>query len=138
MNRTAIVITAGLALAAALSAAPAQALNNRSFVSAQGSDGNPCTAPSPCRSYQTAHDSTNAGGEVVTLDSAGFGLVTITKSLTISSIGVEGAITTLSGQTAVTIAAGASDIVKLNGLTLIGGNAGTTGILVQSAGSVVI
>src|ERR1700686_5098439 len=77
MTRTAIVIAAGLAFAAMLSAVPAQA--QRVFVSATGSDGNPCTFASPCRSFQHAHDVVAAGGEIDVLDPAGYGALTINK-----------------------------------------------------------
>ena len=59
-----IAITAALAFAAALHAAPAQALNNRSFVPSTGNDANPCTRALPCRNFQVAHDNTNPGGEI--------------------------------------------------------------------------
>ena len=72
---TTIAITAALAFAAALHAAPAQALNNRSFVSATGNDANPCTRPLPCR--KVAHDNTNPAGEINTLDPAGYGVIKI-------------------------------------------------------------
>lgn len=110
----------------------------RTFVSGTGSDGNPCTTTAPCRSYQHAHDLTNPGGEIVTLDSAGYGNLVINRAITISSTGVEGSITTGSGAIGITISAGVGDTVKLRGLTLIGGGAGTAGIVVNSAKSVLI
>lgn len=117
---------------------PAAAQNNRSFVSQQGLDTNNCSLTAPCRSFQVAVNNTNPGGEVVALNSAGYGTVTINKAITISSIGVEGAITTTTGQTGITIAAGTSDAVRLNSLTLIGGGVGATGISVTTAGSVIL
>ena len=49
MNRITTIVAAGLALAAALPALPAQALNARSFVSGHGSDANGCGLASPRR-----------------------------------------------------------------------------------------
>jgi hypothetical protein len=55
------------------SAAAASALNNRSAVSVSGNDVNPCTTVSPCRSFVAAVAATNAGGEVIAIDSGGYG-----------------------------------------------------------------
>ena len=70
---------------------------NRVFVSGVGDDLNPCTRTSPCRNFQRGHDAVVAGGEVVALDSAGYGQVTITKSVTITGEGVFAGITAGSG-----------------------------------------
>jgi Right handed beta helix region len=128
MSRIAIVIATALAFAVALSAAPAQA--QRVFVAATGSDGNPCTFASPCRSFQHAHDVAPANGEIAVLDSAGYGAVTITKAISIVNPGgVEAGISVPSGGTAITVAAGQNDIVSLRGLTLDGNGVGRTGIV---------
>jgi hypothetical protein len=138
MQKLPIVLAAILFAALGLSPNRALALNGRSFVSAQGSDANSCSPAAPCRTLQVAVNNTNAGGEVVVLNSAGYGIVTINKEITISSIGVEGSITAGSGQTAITINAGAGDHVRLVGLTLIGAGLGSNGILIQSAQEVAI
>src|SRR5262245_16176899 len=44
-----------LAAALGLGAMPAQALNTRSFISANGLDTNACTRTAPCRTLQKAH-----------------------------------------------------------------------------------
>ena len=69
----------------------------RTFVSSAGSDANDCSRSSPCRNFQRAHDAVAAGGEVVALDSAGYGTVNITKSVTITGEGVHAAATSPSG-----------------------------------------
>src|SRR3977135_3475363 len=61
---TTIAITAALPFAATLHAAPAQALNNRSFVPSTGNNANPCTRALPCRNIKVAHDNPNPGGEI--------------------------------------------------------------------------
>src|SRR5262245_66228847 len=76
-------------LAFALHAAPAQA-QSRVFVAAQGLDSNPCTFAQPCRSFQKAHDTVVAGGEIDVLDPAGYGAVLITKAISIQGHGFAG------------------------------------------------
>src|SRR5262245_17075337 len=78
-------------------AGQAHAQANRTFVSGSGNDANPCSLPAPCRSFAGAITKTNAGGEIVVLDSAGYGSVTITKSISISAPdGIEGGMTVTS------------------------------------------
>ena len=80
-----------------LTAVAAQAQGARTFVSSAGSDANDCSRSSPCRNFQRAHDAVTAGGEVVALDSAGYGALTISKSVTITGEGVHAAATSPSG-----------------------------------------
>ena len=69
-------------VALSLASTPALAAQ-RAFVASTGSDANPCTPTAPCRGFQAAHDVVDAGGEIVALDAAGYGPVTITKSVSI-------------------------------------------------------
>ena len=78
-------------------AVAAQGQAARTFVSSAGSDANDCSRSSPCRNFQRAHDAVATGGEVVALDSAGYGAVNITKSVTIAGEGVHAAATSPSG-----------------------------------------
>jgi hypothetical protein len=58
----------------------------RAFVSSTGSDANfaaGCTFFTPCRSFQAGHNAVDAGGEVIALDSAGYGSLVILKSVTV-------------------------------------------------------
>ena len=98
----------------------------RTFVSGLGSDANPCTRISPCRSFQRAHDVVNVGGEVIAVDSAGYGPVVITKSVTILGDGVYAGINTSSGD-GVTIAT-PGITVNLRWLIIEGLGTGTYGI----------
>lgn len=110
-------------------AVPAMALNNRSAVSVNGLDSNPCTPASPCRSFTAAIAQTNASGEIIALDSAGYGPFTISNSMTVGGApGVHAALT-VTGSVGITIAAGSSDSVTIRNLTLIGagGNDGING-----------
>lgn len=96
----------------------------RTFVSAgSGSDANPCTRQQPCRNFASAIAQTSAGGEVVVLDSGGYGVVTITQSVTLAAPpGVHAGITAISptGNHAITVAASTSDLVVIRGLSIMG------------------
>ncbi len=71
------VLLALLASANALAAAP------RTFVASNGSDTWPCTRTQPCRSFATAIGKTSANGEVLVLDSAGYGPFTVAQSISV-------------------------------------------------------
>jgi len=132
--RTLVVILA--VLCASLIASTAEALANRVFVSARsGNNANACdNITTPCQTFAGAVVQLNPGGEAIVLDSGGYGPVTITQSLTIEApAGVLAFIHPPSGD-AVTVNAGASDVVVLRGLVLNGGL--TEGILVNTAGTV--
>lgn len=108
-----------LAAFAAIAAPPAaQAAGQRSFVSGGGVDVATCTLAAPCRSFGYAIGQTLAGGEVIVLDSAGYGPVTISKAITIAAPpGIYAGVSVLSGD-GITISAAASDAVVLRGLTI--------------------
>ena len=106
------------------------------FVSAGGSDGNPCTFTSTCRSFQHAHDIVAPNGEINVLDPAGYGPLTINKSVSIHGYSVA-AISVPSGASGITIRApGAA--VTLNGLIIDGAGVGATGILLNAGSSLTI
>jgi hypothetical protein len=119
---------AGALLACSLSAAPAQAGPNRTWVSGKGTDSGPCTVTAPCRTFGFALTQTAAGGEIDVLDPAGYGTVTITKSISIINDGVGVAAIGAGSGNAITINAGASDSVHLRGLTIEGLGVGLSGI----------
>jgi len=110
----------------------ASAAGQRSFVSGSGVDTGACTLTAPCRSFGYAIGQTNAEGEVIVLDSAGYGPVTITKSVTIAAPpGVYAGISVSSGD-GVTVNAGAAASVVLRGLAL-NNQGGANGIVIQNA-----
>src|SRR6516225_2264800 len=130
--RTAVPMTVlATALACSLGTAPANA-RARVFVASYGNDSNPCTFLSPCRNFQQAVNVVDAGGEVTAIDSAGFGPISIDKSVTITSpAGVEAGIAAAAGGTAVSInlpADGQNHTVVLSGLTIAGNNSAYYGI----------
>jgi hypothetical protein len=125
------------ALLALLHATPAHAQPARVFVGGHGSDSNACTFPAPCRTFQHAHDSVASGGEIDVLDPAGYGLLTITKSISIQGHGYAGIASDGSGDV-ITINAGPSDAVNLRGLLIDGVGHGFSGIRVISVGALTV
>lgn len=121
-----------------LTTTSAMAVGQRTFVASYGDDLNPCTLQLPCRAFPAAVLQTNPGGEVIVLDSAGYGPVTITKAVSIiAPLGVYAGMSPTAGVDGIVVAAGPSDKVVLRGLT-INGQGGNRGILVTSAGEVYI
>jgi hypothetical protein len=99
----------------------------RTWVSGVGDDANPCSRTAPCKTFAGAISKTAAGGEINTLDSGGFGALTITKAITIDATGVEGGVL-VAGTPGFTVAAGPTDAVFLRGLDFVGLGTGTNGI----------
>jgi hypothetical protein len=112
-----------------LAAAPAQAAaRDRVFVASYGSDSNPCTFGSPCKTFQNAVNVVAVGGEVTAIDSAGFGPIVITNSVTITSpAGVEAGVVASGNASAIQINAFEANVV-LRGLTIEGAGTGNYGI----------
>jgi hypothetical protein len=130
MKRIAAVAGASMM---ALACDSAWALSQRTFVASDGNDANPCSRIAPCRAFSAAMVQTSSGGEVVVLDSAGYGPVTINKSVSIiAPEGVHAGITVTSGA-GVTVGGSALRVV-LRGLS-IGGQGGSTGIAVSAINS---
>lgn len=120
-----------LSLALTVSAA---AQNNRSFVATTGNDTNACSATAFCRTFTRALAVTNSGGEIVVVDSGGYGAATISQAVTISAVGIVASITqATAGQNGFTI--NTSGNVTLIGLSLHGQGTGQQGILVQNVGT---
>jgi hypothetical protein len=115
--------------AASLFAIDANATSIRTFVASIGSDTNPCSLSAPCRSLQAAHDVTNDGGEIVVLDSAGYGALAIGKSISINApAGVYAGISSPNGN-GVQVS-GFNISVSLAGLSFNGaGSVGAAGVL---------
>jgi hypothetical protein len=126
-----LLVLALASVSPALVAAPP----NRVFASARsGSDSNPCDSiGAPCLTLAAAVTKVNpSGGEVIVLDSGGYGPVTITTSVTIeAAAGITAFIHPPSGD-AVTINATGQN-VTLRGLVLSGGT--NDGIKVVSVGT---
>jgi hypothetical protein len=120
-----------------LTATRAEAQATRTWVSGVGDDANPCSRTAPCKTFAGAISKTAAGGEINCLDPAGFGAVTLTKSITIDCTNTLGGV--LAASTTGVIVNGANAIVNLRGLTINGGPPtlpGIAGIRVLQAASV--
>lgn len=117
---------------AAVPQGPALATAQRTFVAPTGSDANPCSIGAPCRSFGAAITQTNAGGEIVVQDSAGYGRVTIDKSVSIvAPAGVYAGISVFAGTNGVDILTPGLT-VTLEGLS-INGQGGQWGIYMNAA-----
>ena len=83
MRKLTVVIAVLTGLGA--TASPAFGQSVRTWVSENGNDANPCSATAPCKTFAGAISKTFIGGEIDAMDDAGFGTVTITKSVTIEA-----------------------------------------------------
>jgi len=118
------------AFATASFAANALATAQRTFVASTGVDTNACSITAPCRGFAAAVAKTTANGEVIVLDSAGYGPVTLTTSISlIAPAGVYAGITVFSGDGITINAPGA--VIILRGLEIIG-QGGMVGIRAQA------
>jgi hypothetical protein len=109
----------------------------RTWVSGVGDDVNPCSRTAPCKTFAGAISKTATAGEINALDPAGFGGVTITKSITISAEGVEGGVL-VSGTNAIIVNAPNTSNVVLRGLDVEGLGTGLDGIKILGAKTVSI
>ena len=136
MTRTALSLTLLAAvLVCLLHASPARAAPPiRVYVSITGSDANQCTFASPCHSVQHAHDVVQAGGEIRMLDPGSYGLLIITKAISILGDG-HGGIAASNNAVAITINAGPNDIINLRGLIIEGFGTGFSGVIFNTGAS---
>ncbi len=146
MNKARFTMNAILvALFTLVLASLAQAQATRTWVSGVGDDVNPCSRTAPCKTFAGAISKTAANGEIDALDPAGFGAVTITKSITIdggqgsgfggllASGGVNGiVISDANTATPGTI------VVTLRNLSINGAGSGLIGVKILSAAKVSI
>ena len=111
----------------------------RTFVSAaSGSDANPCTRALPCRSFAVALLFTDPDGEVIVVDSGGYGPVTITQPVSlISPDGIYAGITSVSGN-AITVNAGNAAHVVVRNLSLEPQGSGNRGIDAQTVAALCV
>ena len=110
----------------------AAAMPQRTFVASNGSDLNSCSIVAPCRSFTAALAQTASGGEIIVLDSAAYGPVTINQAVSIiAPAGIYAGVSVFSGDGIVVDAPGA--IVALRGLTITG-LGGAIGIRVNNVG----
>jgi len=125
--RITILYRPALTLALCFLAGGAWAQATRTWVSGVGDDANPCSRTAPCKTFAGAISKTAAKGVINVLDPGSFGIVTITKSLTIDGGGRDGNILS-SFAHGITISAGANDIVRLKNLSIDGAGTGLNGV----------
>jgi hypothetical protein len=114
-----------------LGAAPAHAQATRTWVSGVGDDVNPCSRTAPCKTFAGAISKTATNGEINCLDPAGYGAVTITKSITIDCEDTQGSIlAALTTGVIVNITAATDTLkqVRLRGISINGASNGVRGI----------
>ena len=112
-------VAAAALLLALLAPSTVLASAQRTFVASSGSDVHPCSLSQPCRSFGAAITKTSDGGEVIVLDSAGYGPVKITQSVSITApAGIYAGVTVTSGEGIAVDAPGI--VVGLRGLSING------------------
>ncbi len=127
----------GLVMVSWVFAIPLRAGGVKNYVATYGLDTNPCSIASPCRSLAHAVDATDAGGEVIVLDTGGYGTMTITKSISIIAVGMYASVTPGSGANGITVNAGAGDQILIKGLTIKGAG-GNSGIKANTVGTLIV
>src|SRR5262245_38397427 len=105
----------------------AHAQATRTWVSGVGDDVNPCSRTAPCKTFAGAISKTAAGGEINCLDPGGFGVVTITKSITIDCVHTVGGVLA-SLVIGIIVNASMTDWILLRGLDIHGTVTGLDGI----------
>ena len=113
----------------------------RTFVSTTGSDANACSLASPCRGFAKALTVTDTGGEIVVVDSGGYGAVAIGQPVSIiAPPGVYAGISVFAGGATsgqgVVINAGTGNVL-LRGLT-INNLGGTNGVAFNSGAALYV
>jgi hypothetical protein len=83
MTSTTFARALGLAALTLVASGGAAFAARRTYVSVAGTDANVCTFAAPCRTFDRAVAMVDAGGEVIVLDSAGYGAATIGKAASI-------------------------------------------------------
>ena len=132
MKTTKLTVTAlGILFTCLSLAATARADGARSYISPSGSDNRPCTRNQPCRTFDGALTKTDAGGEILAMETGTYDPTTVSKSITLAAApGADVSIRVATGN-AVTVSANPGDLVVLRGLRLAGPGknvAGTNGV----------
>lgn len=129
-----------LAAVSILATTQAHAVQRTHVSAALGDDANTatnCTPVAPCRTFQRAMTVTDPNGEVVVLDSGGYGAVSINQSVSlIAPTGVYAGISVFSGASGVGIATPGVNVV-LRGLN-INGQGGGNGIIMTAGNKLTV
>jgi len=119
-----------------------QAQATRTWVSGVGDDVNPCSRTAPCKTFAGAISKTADGGEIDALDPAGYGTVTITKSITLDGNGTLASILA-AGTNGINVNDSGSGspntkVVRLRNLSINGAGTGLVGVNFSSGKAVYI
>jgi hypothetical protein len=127
-----------LSATAIVAGTPAQAAGTltRTFVSAAGSDSNPCTITAPCASFAAAYNAVAADGIIAALDPGKYGPLAITMPVTVNGNGWAAITATAQGD-GITIDAGTGNVI-LTGLEVDGADAAINGIVFNTGTSLTV
>jgi len=125
--KTAGVFRALLALIVVFTFSSAASAQSRTWVSGVGDDANPCSRTAPCKTFAGAISKTAAGGIINVLDAGAYGVLTITKAITVQSDENFAGVLS-SGTNGFIVNAGASDNVVIRGVSIEGIGSGFNGI----------
>jgi len=121
--------------------AVANAQATRTWVSGVGDDVNPCSRTAPCKTFAGAISKTATNGEINCLDPAGYGAVTVTKSITIDCEDTQGSILSAGTNGVIVNITAVTDTkksFKLRGISINGACTGINGIRILSANNVTL
>lgn len=115
----------------------------RTWVSGVGDDVNPCSRTAPCKTFAGAISKTADKGEISVLDPGGFGVVTITKGITINGTGTLAGILSAGSPGAITVndvnaAVPNSSVVIIRDVSMNGAGTGTSGVRLLSGKTVMV
>jgi hypothetical protein len=115
----------------------------RTWVSGVGDDANPCSRTAPCKTFAGAISKTADKGEISVLDPGGFGVVTITKGITINGTGTLAGILSAGSPSAITVndvnaAVPNSSVVIIRDVSMNGAGTGTSGVRYLSGKTVML
>ncbi|MDX6474650.1 MAG: hypothetical protein QOH95_161 [Gaiellaceae bacterium] len=106
--------------------------NQRSFVSAAGNDANTCGPTTPCRTFANAISKTASSGEVVAVDTAGYGSFVVDRALTVMAApGVQAFVAAPAG-VAIEVNPGPTATVVLQNLVVKNTGAASSGVQYES------
>ena len=136
-----IALTAALLIVVSAVATHATVL--RAFVSSTGNDANAganCPQATPCKTFAGAFPVVTAGGELIALDTSGYGpLTNINKAITIATApGATAFVVAATGTAGFTVGAGPTDLVILRNINFNGSNAATTTGIQHNSGKLFI
>jgi len=132
MAKLAFSCAALAAMLALLAGTPAAAVT-KVWVSNAGNDGNPCTTAMPCLTFQHAHDTVAAGGEIGVLTPGDYGTIVVAKSVNITNDSTGEASVLVPSGSGIFVGAGAGDVVSVRGLVIDGQTVGRFGITLATA-----